>query len=66
MTIAKKDGCLNIVFDEIIQKYFDKYIQKVVQDNKILFEFLKQEEELNLNANLYLSTLQTSFTSTNN
>ena len=56
-----QDGCLNSVFDEVIQNYFNDYIKKVINDNKILLGFLKQEEELNLNANLYLSTLETSF-----
>ena len=41
-------GVPNIVFDEIIYEYFNEYIEKVMNDNKILLEYLKQEDGLNL------------------
>ena len=59
MSVAKKE-CLNNVFNEIIYEYFNEYLEKVMNDNKILLEYLKQEDGLNLNQ-LYLSTLPTSF-----
>ena len=60
MSVAKKE-CLNNVFNEIIYEYFNEYLEKVMNDNKILLEYLKQEDGLNLNSSLYLSTLPTSF-----
>ena len=45
------------MFYEIIYEYFNEYLEKVMNDNKILLEYLKQEDGLNLNSKNYICQL---------
>ena len=56
-----KNLCLDRVFNKIILTYFDNYLENIINNNKMLLEFLKKEEELKMNSSIYLSTLSLSY-----
>ena len=57
-----KDECMNTIFNEIILKFYNNYLTKIINDNKILMNYMKNET-LSVNSNLFLSTFQDSYRS---
>ena len=55
-----KFNCMNEIYNSIISTYFNDYITKIIQDNKIQLQSMKNEN-LSVNSNLFLSTFRDSF-----
>ena len=55
-----KFNCMNEIYNSIISTYFNDYITKIIQDNKIQLQSMKNEN-LSVNSNLFLSTFRDSY-----
>ena len=54
------NDCLDKIFIKIISNFFEEYLTKIIQDNKILMQYMKNET-LSVNSNLFLSTFRNSY-----
>ena len=55
-----KDECMNTIFDKIILEFYNDYLNQIINDNKILMEYMRNET-LSINSNLFLSTFRDSY-----
>ena len=56
-----KNFCLNNIFNKVILTYFEDYLSNIINNNKMMLNYLKKEAELRMNSNIYLSTLPLSY-----
>ena len=59
-TKPAENDCLDKIFAKIISNFFEDYLTQIIQDNKILMQYMKNET-LSVNSNLFLSTFRNSY-----